>query len=332
MSKIIKFPLKMADGAQVKTIEELRGHFDLADVIRYYHDGRLCKWLKAWYYDEEADRVEQLDSCSEDFKKDLCDILGVPYLEDRFSNVDINDISKKNERLERLKQFTADDRILESVENVAFTQEEMMVLLGKGERVIYLCGDCFSVPGDMGNITYVGVNNPKIEIDSGIVAAGIDFQEVEFNISLYIDGWVDDFIDHFIDYLRDDYLVDDNQNMNFYIFFENNLPLGVKLLRQEAEKGSAKAETILGLCCVSGLGVKESIEEAIMWFQKAAGQNYVRAQYMLGLAYLEGKYASNKSYKEIKKEAVKCLKIAANQGYVQAQYALGEVYYYGRLR
>lgn len=323
MAAIIKFPLKMADGAQVKTIEELREHFDLADVLRYYNDGRLCKWLRAWYYDDEAGKVEQLDSCSEDFKKSLCDILGVSYLESRFDNVDLDDILKRNERLEHLKQFTADDRILELVDSVAFTQEEMMGLLGEGDRTIYLCGKRFVIPGDIGYVTYVGVNKCIVEFGGNAVEAGIDLQGVEFNINDYINDSVDEFVDH----INDDYLVDADRNLKFFSFFEKNPALGVKLLRKEAEKRSERAEIVLGWCYGTGFGVKESSEEAIMWLKRAAEYNYVRAQYMLGILYCEGEADGDE--KEIREEAIKWLKKAAEQGYAQAQYELGKVYYYG---
>ena len=37
----IKFALKMADGAEVRTLDQLREHFDLASVLGYYSSGRL---------------------------------------------------------------------------------------------------------------------------------------------------------------------------------------------------------------------------------------------------------------------------------------------------
>ena len=77
----VKFPLKMSDGTPVRTIEELREHFDFPAVLRYYSSGKLGRWLSDRYYDEEAEKVGDLDPSSEDFKKSLCDILGVNYLE-----------------------------------------------------------------------------------------------------------------------------------------------------------------------------------------------------------------------------------------------------------
>ena len=41
----VKIPLKMADGVLVRTIEDLREHFDIVSVLTYYQDGRLVKWI-----------------------------------------------------------------------------------------------------------------------------------------------------------------------------------------------------------------------------------------------------------------------------------------------
>ena len=120
MAKKVKFPLKMADDAQVRTLEELREHFDLTSVLGYYDDGRLIEWLTDRYYDDEAEKINALDSSAGDFKKQLCNILGAPYSEDEADVVNLADIAAKNERRERLKKFTADDKILAAADRVAF--------------------------------------------------------------------------------------------------------------------------------------------------------------------------------------------------------------------
>ena len=75
----VKFPLKMADGAMVRTIEDLREHFDLVTVLSYYDNGRLAKWLENGYYDEDAEKVAALNSASVSLVEELCDILGVDH-------------------------------------------------------------------------------------------------------------------------------------------------------------------------------------------------------------------------------------------------------------
>ena len=61
MARKIRFPLKMKNGSEVRTLEELRINFDLESVLGYFTDGRLVKWLRNNYFDEVADKVEAID-------------------------------------------------------------------------------------------------------------------------------------------------------------------------------------------------------------------------------------------------------------------------------
>lgn len=134
----VKFPLKMADGVMVRTVEDLREHFDLAAVLSYYENGRLTKWLENGYYDEEAEKVAALDAASGSLVEELCDILGVDHSVYKTAQVDLDNIAKRNQRLEQLKQITADDALLAAVDRVAFSQDDLSELLKKGITEIYL--------------------------------------------------------------------------------------------------------------------------------------------------------------------------------------------------
>ena len=47
MARRIKFALEMADGYLVRRdIEELREHFDISAVMRYFKSGKLTEWLE----------------------------------------------------------------------------------------------------------------------------------------------------------------------------------------------------------------------------------------------------------------------------------------------
>ena len=46
MAKKIKFALEMAEGIKVRTIEDLRAHFDMERVMMYFSDGKLLEWLE----------------------------------------------------------------------------------------------------------------------------------------------------------------------------------------------------------------------------------------------------------------------------------------------
>ena len=303
MAQRIKFPLKMADGAGVKTIEELREHFDLTSVLGYYDNGRLNNWLMSRYYNEEAEKIRALDASSVDFKKDLCEILGVSYSEKETDLVNLVDVSKKNKRLEELRKYTADDQILASVDQVAFTQEELKDLLDKGTKEIYLCGRDFVVPCDAGDVTYVGVNNPMVKFDDGIIAQGIDLQRVKFNIDEYLD---------------------DINDKDFEYFFDRNRILGVKLLHMSAEQGSAVAQYELGICYEEGYGTEKNIEEATKWYQEAAKKGYVDMQYRSDKCYWnENEVGQNY------KETFRWYRKTARRGCVESQYKLGECYWNG---
>jgi TPR repeat protein len=178
MAKKVKFPLMMADGAQVRTLEELREHFDLAAAVGYYTSGKLLTWLRDRYYEGEAEKVAALDISAGDFKKRLCEIFGAAYEDDAADSVDLEAVARRDERLKRLRIFTADDEILAAVDSVAFSQEDLADLLDKDVSPIYLCGELFVIPSSKENVTYIGVNNPKVKPPEGFFRKGIVFQGV----------------------------------------------------------------------------------------------------------------------------------------------------------
>ena len=75
----VKIPLKMSDGAVVRTIEDLREHFDLEAVLGYYSSGRLAEWLEERYCEKEAAEVRNLATDAKNFNETLCAVLGVTY-------------------------------------------------------------------------------------------------------------------------------------------------------------------------------------------------------------------------------------------------------------
>lgn len=302
----IRFPLKMSDGTLVKTIEDLRNHFDLVSVLGYYENGRLVKWLRNDFCDKEAVQVENLTADSSELPKELCNILGVPFSETGNSNLNLDNIVQKNRRRDYLQQFTSDEGILSNADSVAFAQDELSDLLRAGRKTIYLSGEHFIVPGSVKGITYVGVNNPSVEFSDEIIEQGIDFQNLNFDMNKYLES--------------NSSTVDNK----FARCFSKNLTLGIKLLRMEAENRIADAQYELSVCYYYGYGVEKDEEEAVKWSKKAAEQGHVDAQCKLGHCYYSGI-----GVKKDKKEAAKWYRKAAEQGSADAQYRLGECYYIG---
>lgn len=182
MAKKIKFPLEMADGVQVRTIEELREKFNLEKILEYFIDGRLLTWLNDRYYEIEAAQIIQLSKEDAEIDRKLCDIFDVDYQED--NQLDIEEIHQRNQKLDKLKQFTDDEKILANVNSVAFTQEELAELLDDEKDIIYLCKGEFTIPVSQENIKYIGVGNPIVHIKSSIKIDLIEKQIILENITL----------------------------------------------------------------------------------------------------------------------------------------------------
>lgn len=107
-----------------------------------------------------------------------------------------------------------------------------------------------------------------------------------------------------------------------FALFEKNLPLGIKLLCDEANNGSAKSQTFLGTCYEYGHGVDTNAAEAVRWYRKAAGQGYADAQYRLGICYLKGIGVDKDD-----EESAKWFRKSAEQYHLGAQIALQ--YFFG---
>ena len=58
--------------------------------------------------------------------------------------------------------------------------------------------------------------------------------------------------------------------------------------KAKAEQGDATAQHNLGVCYVTGQGVKQDYAEAVKWYRKAAEQNNAKAQVSLGFCYYNG--------------------------------------------
>lgn len=66
MAKTIKFNL-ICDQKPVRTIEDLQNNFSVEDVLAYYHNGLLTRWLEVRGYIEELEKVNtipEVDSLS----------------------------------------------------------------------------------------------------------------------------------------------------------------------------------------------------------------------------------------------------------------------------
>lgn len=59
MAKSIKFNL-ISDNIPIRTIDDLRNNFSIEDVLSYYRNGLLKRWLDVRGYDDELKKVEEI--------------------------------------------------------------------------------------------------------------------------------------------------------------------------------------------------------------------------------------------------------------------------------
>lgn len=102
---------------------------------------------------------------------------------------------------------------------------------------------------------------------------------------------------------------------------QRHFDLAATKARVLAEKGHAKAQTLLGILYENGLGVNKDLKLAIFWLEKAASQELKEAENHLGNLYLEGKKVEQDFDK-----AEMWLKKAAQHGVREAQTHLGLMY------
>lgn len=88
MAKVLKFGL-MLDDCNVRSLEGLQEHFVIEDVLKYFEDGTLSRWLKVWGYKEQLATVEAIDKTldKKDIVLQLANIFGI-------EDVDAADIEK----------------------------------------------------------------------------------------------------------------------------------------------------------------------------------------------------------------------------------------------
>jgi len=104
---------------------------------------------------------------------------------------------------------------------------------------------------------------------------------------------------------------------------QSSPPPDNKVLYQQylssAQGGDAHARFMLGLFYLEGRGIQQDSAQAGKWIKQAAMQNLPRAQFTMGLLYMQG-YAGAAPNIE---KATFWLARAANQGLPEAQYSMG---------
>jgi TPR repeat protein len=80
----------------------------------------------------------------------------------------------------------------------------------------------------------------------------------------------------------------DSQQAASAAFGRGDFAAAAQLLTPLAERGNARAQTMLGFLYETGQGVPQAYDAASHWYRRAAERGDTTAQYLLGLAYDNG--------------------------------------------
>ncbi len=151
----------------MRTLEELKANFEIETVIEYYLDGRLVNWLEQRYYTKEAQLLQNLNENSDTLPLEISNMFGVDFNQSGFN---YQEYTKKRAKLEVISKYTSDQVILSNNEYVAESQTELQMLYEKitdHSRTLYLLNttnEIFNISDELSNITYIGINNPTVNL------------------------------------------------------------------------------------------------------------------------------------------------------------------------
>ena len=172
------FKLKLKDGAEVSTLEELRENFDLEAVVEYFNSGDLLKWLEDRFYDDEADAISEIDRDDRNLTAKICAALNVEC------DDNLEFMRRVREKKSILEDKTDDQNIIDNAVSTALNQEDLAALIQMDYKTIFLCGEQFNVPIRVAGVKYIGIlGTPKIKIraksQEEIDAKQISFENVQ---------------------------------------------------------------------------------------------------------------------------------------------------------
>lgn len=360
MAKKIRFPLKI-NGADVRTIEELRENFDLEGVLGYFANGKLVIWLRDRYYNGEADAIENLSSSDEKLSKKICSILKVEYSEE-VSDIDIESVKRRNEKIALLKQLDESEQLIAKVDAVAFNQDDLLDILDTGtEKMIYLCQGDFEVPLTIKNITYVGIDNPSVLLraydnvdfsslnlkfvdiyygwDTSSVSSADNLYQAEnlFNLGKYdesikiLEKLVQTDNPRACWLLRVILYVVKNESDRAYDLGKKSADLGyIIACKNYINNAKINLRTLERLSekgdaiATNTIGTIKESETQVEYYKKAIEQGYFLSEFNLGECYYNGN-----GVEQDLTLAAKWYEKAAERGHKFAQNSIGKCYYFG---
>lgn len=148
MAKRIKFYL-ILDKESVKTIEEIRENFCIQDILEYYKNGLLLRFLEVRGYNEEFEKVKNIDKNLKDLEilKSLIDIFKIENLDVKNVEKDLEIIAYKEEKIIKYNKYSENkfkvNEIIKNyhleyckvIENIIETKDNMSILKANALKI-----------------------------------------------------------------------------------------------------------------------------------------------------------------------------------------------------
>lgn len=267
----------MADGTQVKTLEELREHFDLISVLEHYTNGKLLEWLENLHYEEEAAAVAAMNPFMDEFEEALCALLGVPFSLDEM--IRIYEKAANENNAEAQFRFGCCymffHGIIHSRGAKAKTRNHKKML--KGVEWIRRAADQGHpfAQYSLGNFYHYEQRNKKDAniwyqkaADQGYIEAQYSLGTLESCMKAAAHGHIRAKVRIGNIYYKKGSVENDRKAVKWY--------------REAAEQGNVEAAYKLCLCYLTGRGVDKDDTEALKWCEAACSADNLSA--MVGIA------------------------------------------------
>lgn len=345
MAKTIRFPLEMKDGVQVRTMGELKANWDVEKIVAHFLDGKLATWLRDRHFENEVLQVEALGKNDAELRQKLSTIFDMEFKANESMTEDMELMLERQDRLNRLRQYTNDKEILDNIDHVAFETNEIFDVLDTGAETIYLVNGKFEIPLQVKNKHYVGIGKTIAVIDSkehvDFETLGIRFENIKFDEKYEIvhnpkDYFIvkgeeackaENYRDAIGFYEKAAEVGDDEAMTQIGIIYLRKLGSpydAFKWLNKAAKLRNAKAMYYLGTLYIQGAGVELDKKKAIQLWLKAADAGNEIAMQLLSYCYKNGDGVEKNEQK-----AIEWLYKAANGGHVGAMNELGNMYHDG---
>ena len=189
------------NGVSIHNLDEFKENFMIEEVVDYFHNCILLKWLLDCKYNDEAEAIRKImNDPLYDFNQDaqgeyiddlmknrifdislplkLCKIFKIDP-ETQNIKVCTDDIFKQKKRWEAIKNCKLADDVTLDINMLACNQSEMETLLKKGINTIQLCTSDYTIPLDKKNKKYIGIGADKdiviVDIPSNEI---VDFEKL----------------------------------------------------------------------------------------------------------------------------------------------------------